>query len=48
MTATTLHEAATRGDALATKTLLDANPDQVNAADGDHTALLEVLDKRDQ
>jgi uncharacterized protein len=33
MTATTLHEAATRGDALATKTLLDANPEQVNAAD---------------
>lgn len=33
MTATTLHEAATRGDALATKALLDANPDQVNAAD---------------
>ena len=33
MSATTLHEAATRGDALAAKTLLDANPDQVNAAD---------------
>ena len=33
MSATTLHDAATRGDALATKAMLDANPDQFNATD---------------